>query len=232
VPYADLCAVRDSLPYGNQLRLWLAMSTMIPCARAGDYANCKLFFHAPSQQELAAHTDNYLVLTKEAQYVHLRVFKTARCYPHGIKIAIPRCLSVEIAQSLQLHRRRYLFVQEKDATKPYEIHKSFAGYLERQSKHALRNADATPQLVRRAWVTEAHARLRPALESGDPGRVALAKAKMALIAHCCAHEVTTHEKYAFDLDDGGKPELLEVAMTTMLSPTAAVAPVSIEFEGM
>jgi hypothetical protein len=230
VPYGELCAVRDSLPYGNQLRLWLAMSTMIPCARAGDYANCRLFFQAPSQEELAAHTDNYMVLTKGAQYVHLRMFKTARCYPDGIKIAIPRSLGMEIAQSLNLNRRIYLFVQEKNATKPYKNHKSFAGYLERNLKHALRNADATPQLVRRAWVTEAYARLRPGLESGDPGRVALAKAKMALIAHCCAHAVDTHEKYVFDLDDGGKPELLDVAATPPLPPAAAVAPVSIEFE--
>jgi hypothetical protein len=232
VPYRELCAVRDSLPYGNQLRLWLAMSTMIPCARAGDYANCRLYFHAPTQQELTAHADNYLVLTTEAQYVHLRVFKTARCYPNGIKIAIPRCLSVEIAQSLQLNRRHHLFVQEKDATKPYEIHKSFAGYLEKHLKHALRNADATPQLVRRAWVTEAHAHLRPALESGDPGRVALAKAKMTLIAHCCAHEVSTHEKYIYDLDDGGKPELMEVTAIAPLPPAVSVAPVSIEFEDL
>jgi hypothetical protein len=232
VPYSELCAVRDSLPYGNPLRLWLALSTMLPCARAGDYANCRLFFHAPSQEELAEHTDNYLVLTTEAQYVHLRVFKTSRCYPNGIKIAIPHCLSVEIAQSLKMNRRHYLFVQEKDAAKPYAIHKSFAGYLEKHLKHALRNANATPQLVRRAWVTEAHARLRPALESSDPGRVELAKAKMALIAHCCAHAVDTHQKYAFDLDDGGKPELLEVAATSPLPPAVSLAPVSIEFDDL
>lgn len=70
------------------------------------------------------------------------------------------------------------------------------------------------------------------MQSGDPGRVALAKAKMALIAHCCAHEVDTHQKYAFDLYDGGKPELLEVAATSPLPPTVSVAPVSIEFDDL
>lgn len=86
VPYSKLCAVRDSLPYGNQLRLWLAMSIMIPCARAGDYANCRLFFHAPTQQELTSHADNYLVLTTEAQYVHLRVFKQPAAIPMASKL--------------------------------------------------------------------------------------------------------------------------------------------------
>lgn len=200
----------------------LALSTMIPCARAGDYGNTKLFFYEPSAQELVEHTDNYCVLTKQTQYIHLRVFKTSKHYPHGIRMALPRSLCVEIAHSVKANRRYFLFVQEKDNSKPYQNHKSFCNYLERQLKHVLRNADATPQLVRRAYITEAHARLRPALESGDAARVAVAKEKMALVAHCCAHEVSTHQKYRFDLDDGGMPELMEVEKITPLPVKAAL----------
>lgn len=52
VPYSELCAVRDALPQGDMLRLWLALNTMIPAARAADYANCKLFFHQPTREQV------------------------------------------------------------------------------------------------------------------------------------------------------------------------------------
>lgn len=199
VGYAELCEVRDVLPANHPLRLWLALSTMIPCARGGDYGNCKIFHKEPTPEELEEHAENYVVLTRNSQYVHLRVFKTAKCYPDGIKLGLPLRLCVEIVDSLAHNNRDYMFVSKSG--KPYATAKAFTNFLQRGLKNVLRNADATPQLVRRAYVTQKHARLKPRLNSSDPATAALAREQMALLARCCGHAVTTARKYAFELDD-------------------------------
>jgi hypothetical protein len=228
VSYGELCAVRDMLPTDHPLRLWLAMSTMIPCARAGDYANCKFFHEVPTSEELEEHKDNYVVLTRITQYVHLRVFKTSKSFPGGIKIGLPLCLCVEIMESLAHNHRDYLFVNK--AGQPYVARKTFMNFLQRGLKNVLSNADANPQLVRRAYVTDLHARLKPTLQSSDPATAALAREQLAQLAHCCGHAVTTARKYAFDLDDGGSPQLLEVASVKPLPPAVAHMPVFINIE--
>jgi hypothetical protein len=225
VGYADLCEVRDMLPANNPMRLWLAISTMIPCARGGDYGNCKIFHQEPTAEELEEHADNYVVLTRNSQYVHLRVFKTAKCYPEGIKLGLP-LLCVEIVDSLAHNNRDYMFVSKSG--KPYATAKAFTNFLQRGLKNVLRNADATPQLVRRAYVTEMHARLKPKLQSSDPATAALAREQMAQLAHCCAHAVTTARKYAFELDEEGSPQLLEVASVKPLPPAAAPVFINID----
>lgn len=230
-PYAELCAVRDVLPQSHMLRLWLALSTMIPCARAGDYANCKVFKDDPTADDLHEHGDNYCVLSARHQYIHLRVFKTSRCYPLGIKLALPECLCAEIAWSLKAQPRDYLFVQGNNST-PYELRASFTNRIDEELKYALRNPDATAQLVRRAYVTAAHAQLRQALQSDDAEKAALAKEKLALLAHCCGHSVSTQRKYVFDLDDGGRPELLDVAAAAPIRPLVAAQPVFFKMEGV
>jgi hypothetical protein len=53
---------------------------------------------------------------------------------------------------------------------------------------------------------------------------------MALLAHCCGHAVTTARKYAFELDDEGSPQLLEVASVKPLPPAAAQMPVFVDIE--
>jgi len=233
VSYAELCACRDRLPLGDPLRLWLALATLIPCQRAGDYGVCKLFFASPSAEELTAHAGNYMVLTATGQpFLHMRVFKTAKSYPGGIKLALPPRLCAEIAHSLAGHRS-YLFVQEKSpAGEPYLIRGSFTRWLQRGLKKVLGNPHVTPQLVRRAYVTEAHARLRQGLESPDPATRALARERQAALAHCCAHSKLTHNKYKFDLDDGDRPVMLQVEATAPLSAAAACEPIACAFDGM
>lgn len=210
--------MRDKLGASNPLKLWLAMSTMIPCQRAGDLANCRIFVGLPSPSDIASHGDNYLVLATGT--LHLRRFKTAKCYPSGINILMPLKLCEAVIDSIRLQPRKHLFVKAKDAT-PYSDRKSFTNWLSVQLKRAFQNKDITAQLVRRAYITEAHARLQPALESPDPGTKALAREKLQNLAHCCAHSITTHMKYRFELDDGDRPILFAVENTTPLAAVRA-----------
>jgi len=218
VPYTQLCDVRDKLGASQPLKLWLAMATMIPCQRAGDLANCRVFVRPPSSTDTAQHGDNYVVLATGT--LHLHKFKTAMCYPDGITILMPVKLCAVIVESIKLQPREFLFVK-KDGS-PYGTRKTFTTWLGGQLKRGLNNGDATAQLVRRAYITEAHARLRPSLESSDPASRALAKEKQQKLAHCCAHSISTHKKYRLDLDDGDKPVLFAVQGT---SPLAAAGPV-------
>lgn len=211
VQYEDLCKARDALPYADPMRLWLALSTMIPCARAGDYAECRLLFEEPasSYSFLADYAGNYCVVTRSVQYIHLRIFKTSKHYPVGIKMAMPRCLVLELAHNLKSKRRHFMFVMADG--KPYTLRSSFSNYVDRRLKTILRNPDTTAQLVRRAYVTHSHAVLRPSLLSEELGKAAWAREKLAALAHCCGHKLSTHQKYVLELDDAGKPELLEIA---------------------
>jgi hypothetical protein len=224
VPYQQLCQARDALTTSNPMRLWLAMSTMAPCQRAGDYANCRVFLDPPTPADNEAHGDNYVVLSKGA--LHMLLFKTKRCYPEGIVIQMPTRLCLEIVASLNANPRRYMFVKGRQ-NQPYTNRKSFTNWLEKNLKTVFRNPSITPQLVRRAYVTAAHASLRDALSSADPATRALAQQQQQNLAHACAHSITTHQRYRFDLDDGGEPELLMVEATTPLPVTAANAPITV-----
>lgn len=221
VPYAELCAKHDQLDAGNPMKLWLAMATMIACQRSGDLANCRVFLKQPSSTDVAEHGDNYIVLATGT--LHLHKFKTAKCYPDGITILMPLQLSAVLVDSIKLQPRTHLFVKKSGS--PYGTRQTFCTWLGAQLKTVLNNKDVTAQLVRRAYITEAHARLKPALESSDPATRALAREKQQQLAHCCAHSITTHMKYRLDLDDGDRPVLCQVESTTPLAADTAAAPV-------
>jgi hypothetical protein len=211
VPWQQLVRVWTALPHGDPARLWLAMSTLIPCQRAGDLGNCRIFYSEPTAEDLQQHAHNLVVLTPSTQYLWMRVFKTAKHYSpsDGIKVQLPPRLCWEIASSLAARPRRFLFTQ-KGSQEPYQLTKSFANYITMELKRALNNEHATAQLVRLAYITEAHKLLHPVLTSTDPKIRRLAQEKQAAVAHCCAHSITTHRKYRLELDDADSPLMLEI----------------------
>jgi len=225
VPYATLCALRDSLPISNPLRLYLAMSTLIPCQRGGEYASCRVY-----TKQLAAApggTANYVVLDATGtSYVHLRTFKTSKHYPSGIKIVLPPQLCQEIRTSLADTPREHLFVMEKKL-QPWGNDRCFVNKMRLLLKTATRNRHATLQLVRRAYVTEAWRVIGLRQGSADPAVRAAAAQEQRQLAFCCAHSLTMHQKYRFDLDDGGQPELHQlVEATAPLSGQESAQPIA------
>lgn len=209
VTWQQLVKVWTALPHGDPARLWLAMSTLIPCQRAGDMGNCRIFYSEPTPEDLRQHAHNLVVLTPTRQYLWMRVFKTAKHYSDGIRIQLPPRLCWEIAKSLQARPRRFLFTQ-KGSQEPYLLAKSCANWVTMELKRALNNEHATAQLVRRAYITEVHRLLHPLLSSPDPKIRQLAQEKQAAVAHCCAHSITTHRKYRLELDDADAPLMLEI----------------------
>lgn len=209
VSWQQLVRMWTGLPHGDPARLWLAMLMLIPCQRAGDLGNCRIFYSEPTPEDLRQHAHNLVVLTPFKQYLWMRVFKTAKHYVDGIRIQLPPRLCLEIARSLQARPREYLFTQ-RGSREPYQLTKSFANWVTMELKRALNNEHATAQLVRRAYITEVHRLMQPLLSSPDPTIRQLAQEKQAAVAHCCAHSVTTHRKYRLELDDADSPLMLEI----------------------
>jgi hypothetical protein len=123
IAYTDFCRVRDSLADGSKAKLLFSMYTYIPPCRA-DLGKCRIFYKTPTPKELASFTGNYICLQPEGSqqpsFLHLREFKTARCYaPHGVKVGLPGVLVNQIQLSLAQNPRSYLFVQEYKCDTPY-----------------------------------------------------------------------------------------------------------------
>jgi hypothetical protein len=85
--------VRDGLPDGSKAKLLFAMYSHIPPCRA-DLGATSIFVKNPTTRELADYPGNYVCLqpegSNEPSYLHLRQFKTQRCYsPNGVKVGMP-----------------------------------------------------------------------------------------------------------------------------------------------
>ena len=117
VKWDDIVTMRDSLPMGSDERLLLALYTYLPPVRA-DYFEVVI---NPSQAIISKTKRNYLILDdgSHSGLLVLRNFKTAARYKmirHELKPDLLR----EIAASLAVKPRKYLFVMPSDTKQPYD----------------------------------------------------------------------------------------------------------------
>lgn len=116
ISHVDFCRVRDGLPDGSKAKLLFSMYSYIPPCRA-DLGDCRIFAKTPSTKEMTEFPGNYICMqpdgNKEPSYLHLRQFKTQRCYgPNGAKVGMPAVLVQQVRSSLSQQPRSYLFTQE------------------------------------------------------------------------------------------------------------------------
>jgi len=219
VPHSTLCEVRDSLPVGSLARLLFCMYTFIPPVRA-DLGECRIFNRAPTNQQLASFTGNYVVLPQQQReqqqqqqqpqqqqqqqqpFLHLRQFKTSRSYGGaGIKTALPPVLVNEIVASLEQQPRKYLFVQQNDATKPYS-RAAFSAWANKTLQRHTGNPHTNLQILRHAYVSAALQAYDPAkLDPCDQAGRALCEKRLSDIAHAMGHSTEQQRRYQLALND-------------------------------
>jgi hypothetical protein len=212
IAYKDFCSVRDSLPDGSKAKLLFCMYSYIPPCRA-DLGKCRIFHKTPTQKDLASFTGNYISLQPEGSpqpsFLHLREFKTARCYaPHGVKVGLPSILVNQIQLSLAQHPRSYLFVQEYQFDKPY-TRSAFSTMANKIFQRYTGIPDVNIQIIRHSYCTYAMAvndisLLDPCKQAGER---ALCEKRLANIAHCMCHSLDQQSRYRFSLQQHtGAPE--------------------------
>jgi len=216
VSYQHLCQVRDNLVMGSKERLLFSMYTYIPPCRA-DLGACRLLDHEPTSKELAALPGNYIVLQPQGSsalsYLHLRQFKTARCFgSEGIKTALPLVLVDEMRASLRSRPRSYLFAQDFHVDKPYS-RSAFSAMANKLFQRHTGNPNVNIQIIRHAYVTRSLevydiSKLGPCDQAGQ----ALYEKKLGDIARAMAHSRAQQARYRFCLLSSGQPQLVGTKM--------------------
>lgn len=212
VSYEHFCQVRDTLVIGSKARLLFAMYSYIPPCRA-DLGHCRVLDHEPTQQQLATYQGNYIVLqpkgTTSLSFLHLRQFKTARCFGQvGVKTALPQVLVEEIRASMELHPRSYLFVQDFHVDKPY-TRSAFSAMANKLFQRHTSNPDVNIQIIRHAYVTRSLEvydvnKLNPCDQAGR----ALCEKRLNDIARAMAHSPDQQARYRFGLLSNGQPQVV------------------------
>jgi hypothetical protein len=206
ISYGDFCRVRDGLPDGSKAKLLFAMYSHIPPCRA-DLGACRIFVQTPTTKELADFTGNYIYLQRDA-FLHLRQFKTQRCYgPNGVKVGMPAVLVKQVHASLQQQPRSYLFTQEYQLDKPYS-RSAFSTMANKTFQRCTGIPDLNIQLIRHSYCTHAltvndTSKLDPCTQAAER---ALCEKRLANIAHCMCHSLDQQQRYRFTLQQSGAPQ--------------------------
>lgn len=235
ISYADFCRARDALPDGSRAKLLFCLYSYIPPCRA-DLGSCRIFHKPPTQKDLASFTGNYICLFQPGSvdgmsYLHLREFKTQRCYaPHGVKVGLPGVLVEQIHLSLQQQPRPYLFVQEHHVNKPY-TRSAYSTMANKVFRTCAGVPELNMQIIRHSYCTHAIAvndvsKLDLCTQAAER---ALCEKRLANIAHCMCHSLDQQSRYRFSLQHSGAPEL--VADKLVHRKAQANEPVLVELLG-
>lgn len=149
IPWSQLVKKRDSLPKGSKERLLISFYTMIPPARA-NYGDLLIFTEKPDDPTKIGEAQNYIVLTKQENYIALRKYKTAGTY-HENRVDIPSDLVKEIQESLKHYPRQHIFVGLDG--KPFHSENSFSKFACRVLEKVYDRPGLTITILRRMFIS-------------------------------------------------------------------------------
>ena len=147
IDYKDLVKIRDTQSMGSLQRLLLSMYIDIPPARS-DYSYVKILYSEPTAEILGS---NYLVISKNHNYLCLEKYKTSKTYG-TIKIDIPINLIQEIKYSLELIPRTYLFISTK-TNNPYPNENAFNSWANNALKRMTKNNNINLTTLRHIYIS-------------------------------------------------------------------------------
>jgi hypothetical protein len=175
IKYEDIIKKRDSLPFGSIERLLLGFYTYIPPVRADYYATEIITFkETPSEP-------NYIRrVSPDIAYVILNEFKTKKTYKQ-IKNKLPPELMLELAESLRIKPRKYLFVNQTD--KPFTPN-AFVVWSGRILKR-LFETEMPLTTIRHLFINTLDMNSKPK--------------DILEISNKMGHDILTHMKYRWDL---------------------------------
>jgi hypothetical protein len=230
VPWRQLLACRDALPYTSKGRLLLEMYTQVPPLRL-DYRAMRIFRGAPDSLDPAGWGGNYMVLdpARTGSFYHIvklkKVFKNP-VYATGIKGTIPARLQSVIEASLAAHPREYLFTVGSRGQRPYDLNNSsFSRWACCMLKATLGNGAIDMHMVRRIYVIAMYKAYQAAL-NGEEGEDARAHAQQQVrrAAHLMAHKLSMHSHYRFEVEDCTDTPVEFDALNAMSLPALGVLP--------
>ena len=150
IPWTELIKLRDALPNGSKERLLISFYTYIPPARA-NYGDLFIFTEKPKDPSLIGESQNYVVLTKDENYIALRKYKTAGTYHENI-VHIPKDLLEQIQASLKILPRTHIFVGiDKE---PFKSENSFSKFASRILEKVTKKPGLTITILRRMFISK------------------------------------------------------------------------------
>lgn len=149
IPWSKVLEIRDELPKGSVERLLVCFYTMIPPVRS-NYGNLLIYRKVPKEEDVPEQ-QNYIVLTKDDNYIGLRRYKTRKHY-NEIITKIPDELVDEIEESLRQEPRTHMFVGRDD--KPFNSENSFTKFTTRAFEKIYNKPGLSINIFRRMYVSK------------------------------------------------------------------------------